>query len=119
MATATDLGDVVALMLQSLALNEASMRCSFIWAGTEWPCSGGPEFGGKKLEAGGNRLKAKLTIKVRVEIFPDGIDIPQEHQTIQYKRNASAIPKTYRIEAVTNSYGAWLEIHCEDPNAGA
>ena len=119
MATAQDLGDTVALMLESLALSEATMRCSFIWAGDEYPCVGGPEFGGKKMEHGGSRLRAKLTIKVRVEVFPDGVGIPKEQQTIQYKRNASADPKQYRIEAVTNAYGAWLELHCEDPNQAA
>ena len=119
MATAQDLGDIVALQLESLALSESSMRCSIIWAGDEYPCVGGPEFGGKKLESGGFRLTAKVVVKVRVEVFPDGVGIPQEKQTLQYKRNFSAEPKLYRIDSVTNAYGAWLELHLEDPAQGA
>src|SRR5205814_9328678 len=102
MATATDLGDTVALMLESLALSEATMRCSRIWAGDEYPCVGGPEFGGKKMESGGSRVRAKRTIKVRVEVSPDGVGIPKEQQTSHYKRSASAAPKPQRLEAVTN-----------------
>jgi hypothetical protein len=119
MAEPTDLGDVVALQLESLALSESSMRTSVLWAGDEYPCVGGPEFGGKRIGDGGWRLHAKLKIKVRVEVFPAGIGIPQEKQLIQYKRNASAEPRTYRIDAITNFYGAILELECVDPHEGA
>jgi hypothetical protein len=114
-----DLGDTVALMLESLALSEASMRTTFDWAGETYPCTGGPEFGGKRIEAGGFRLHATLRIKVRMEVFPDGVDIPQEKQTILYRRNASADPKKYRIDSVTNFYGAILQLDCNSPDEGA
>ncbi len=119
MATASDLGDTVALMLESLALSESSMRCSFDWAGTNYPCTGGPEYGGKRITEGGWRLHARLQIKVRIELFPDGISIPQEKQTILYRRNASADPKKYRIDSTTNLYGAILVLDCNDPSEGA
>lgn len=114
-----DLGESIALQLEGIAAAEATMRCSIIWGGTEYPCCGGPEFGGKKVEAGGMRVSAKLRIKVRVEVFPDGIGIPQENQTLFYKRNFSAEPKKYRIDNVTNFFGAFLQLDCEDPNQGA
>ncbi len=119
MPNPVDLGDVVALQLESLVLSESSMRTSFIWAGAEYPCTGGPEFGGKMIGQGGWRVHARLKLKVRVEIFPDGSAIPQEKQDIFYKRNASADPKKYRIHAITNYYGAILELECNDPNEGA
>lgn len=115
----TDLGDVVALQLESLTLSESSMRTSFDWAGGNWPCVGGPEFGGKRIGDGGWRLHAKLRIKVRVSVFPTGVGIPKEKQEIKYRRNASADPKPYRIDAITNYYGAILELECCDPNEGA
>jgi hypothetical protein len=114
-----DQGVIVEIMLEGLLLSEASLRCSIIWAGAEYPCSGGPEIGGKKLDEGGFRLQANLKIKVRVEVFPDGVSIPQEKQTILYKRNASAVPKRYRIDSITNYYGAYLLLECNDPAAGA
>jgi len=116
---AVDLGDIVAIQLESLVLSESSMRTSFIWASVEYPCTGGPEFGGKTINDGGWRVSARLKIKVRVEVFPDGIDIPKEQEFIYYKRNASAEPKKYRIDAVTNYFGAILELNCNDPNEGA
>ncbi len=118
MALPQDLGDTVALQLEGLALSESSMRCSIIWAGAEYPVTGGPEFGGKMIGQGGWRVHARLKVKVRVELFPDGIDIPQEKQIIGYKRNASAAPREYRIHSVTNYYGAFLALECNDPNEG-
>jgi hypothetical protein len=63
-------------------------------------------------------MEASLKIKVRVEVFPEGVGVPQEKQTIQYKRNATADPKTYRIDAITNWYGAILQLECSDPAHG-
>lgn len=119
MADPVDLGDVVRIQLEGLLLSEASMRTSIIWAGEEYPCVGGAEFGGKKITDGGWRMHARLKIKVRVEVFPDGINIPQEKQRIFYKRNASAEPKEYLIDDITNYYGAILELNCCHPNEGA
>jgi hypothetical protein len=118
MANPTDLGDVVALQLESLALSESSMRTSFDWAGENYTCSGGPEYGGKRLGDGGWRMNARLRIKVRVEIFPDGVSIPKEKQIIYYHRNFTADPKPYRIDALTNCFGAWLELECIHPDEG-
>lgn len=95
------------------------MRTSFLWAGEEYPCVGGPEYGGKMIGQGGFRVHARLKIKVRVEVFPDGASIPQEKQCIFYKRNASAEPKKLRIDSITNFYGAILELNCNDPSEGA
>ena len=112
----SDLGDQVAIMLESLAMSEASLRCTFSWAGDEYRCTGGPEFGGKRLDEGGYRAVAKLQLKVRVSELPVGVGLPQERQTIMYKRNALATPKRYRIDSVTNYYGAFLQLDCEDPD---
>jgi len=106
-------------MLEGLALSESSLRCSFVWAGAEYPCVGSPEKGGKRLDQGGYRVSSSLTIKVRIIFFPDGIGIPKEGQTILYKRNASAEPVKYRIVGTTNYYGAVLEMECDTPDKSA
>lgn len=113
---AVDLGDQVIIMLESLVESELSMRCTFSWAGGEYPCTAGPEKEWKRLDEGGYKDVATLSIKVRVVELPSGIDIPKRKQTILYKRNASAEPKKYRIASVTNFYGAVLQLDCEDPN---
>ncbi len=118
MASPTDLGDVVALHVESLALSESSLRTSIIWAGAEYPCTGGPEYGGKTIGQGGWRMHARLKIEVRIEVFPDGITIPQEKQDIFYKRNASAEPKKYRIHSITNYFGASLVLELNHPDEG-
>jgi len=119
MAIAQDLGDIVALKLEGLALSESSMRTSFDWAGTNYPCTGGPEFGGKRIGEGGWRVHARLKITVRAELFEDGISIPKEKELIYYRRNASADPKPYRIDALTNFFGAFYEFECVGEHEGA
>jgi len=114
-----DLGDSVALMLEGLVLSEASMRCVIIWGGEEYPCTGGPELGGKRIDEGGFRLQARLKVKVRVEVFPEGVGLPTEKQTILYKRSSTSEPKRYRIDSITNYFDAFLELECNDPNEGA
>lgn len=119
MPEAEDLGDTVALMLEGLELSEQSMRCVIIWAGEEYPVTGGPEFGGKRIDEGGYRMHATLKIKVRLAVFPDGVDRPQEKQTLLYRRSLTSVARRFRIEAITNYYDAFLELQCVDPNEGA
>ncbi len=114
-----DQGVIVDVMLQGLLLTEQSLRCTITWAGADYPVSGGPEVGGKKLDEGGFRLEANLKLKLRLSLLPEGIGIPQEKQTLLYKRNATADPKRYRIDAITNFYGAYLQLDCIDPTSGA
>jgi hypothetical protein len=116
---AVDLGDQVVFMLESLALSEASLRCTFEWAGDEYACTAGPEKDGMRLDEGGYRQVRSVQIKVRTELFPTGVGVPQKKQTILYKKNASATPKQYRITSITDYYGAVMELNCEDPNASA
>lgn len=118
-ASPEDLGAVVELLLEGILLSEASLRCSFFWAGSEYPCAGGPEYGGIRLDKGGFRSVAQLTLKVRRVLFPEGAGQPKPKQSIFYKRNASAEPKKYVIDSITDFYGAVLELKCEDPNQGA
>jgi hypothetical protein len=119
MAEAEDLGDTVALMLESLALSESSLRCTLTWAGAEYPCTAGPAYRGKRIDEGGWRAHAQLKVKVRTVLFPEGVGFPQEKQTVQVKLSANGEARRYRIDAVTNYYDAVLLLECEDPAQGA
>lgn len=108
-------------MLESLALSEASLRCTLNWAGDEYPCTGSYESDEDRLDSvgGGFKTVTEVFIKVRTEVFPSGTDVPRRGQTITYKKNASADPKTYRITKIKDYYGAIMELQCESPSKGA
>ena len=106
-------------MQESLAMSEASLRCSFSWAGDWYACTGGPEKDSMRLDEGGYRQVRSVSIKVRTVLLPYGVGLPKKKQTIQYKKNASADPVTYRIASITDYWGAVMELNCEDPNASA
>jgi hypothetical protein len=111
-----DLGLAVSIMLEGLALSEQTMRCSFAWAGDEYACVGGPEFGTRLLDEGGYKIRAGCKITVRTSLLPPGVGYPAARQTVLYKRAANADPKQYRIETVDNYFDAYLILHCVDPN---
>ncbi len=115
----SELGDAVDLMIEAQTLAEETFRCSLTWAGEEYPCSGGPEEGGKRIDEGGFRLNARVKIKVRCALFPAEVGFPREKQTISYKRSTASAAKTYRIDSITNFYDAVLQLECNDPNEGA
>lgn len=114
-----DVGQTVAVMLEGLALSEDSLRCTITWAGDDYPCTGGPEYGGRTLDEGGFKIRANVKIKVRTSIFPSGVGFPQEKQLIKYKPSANSTARTYRIDSITNYYDAVLELVCVDPRTGA
>lgn len=113
------LPDWVQMQLEGIAMAEVGMHCTMDWAGiADIPCVGGPEFGGKRIDEGGWRPNASLKIKVRCALFPAGVGLPQEKQTIMYKRATNSTPKKYRIDSITNYYDAWLLLECQDPSQG-
>lgn len=105
-------------MTEGLALSEASLRCTIEWAGDEYPCVGGPEYGKRLLGEGGFEIKANVKIKVRTEVFPSGVGFPQEKQSIIYKPTPNSTPRTYKIDSITNWWDTVLELVCVDPRMG-
>jgi len=115
----TNLGVVVETLLAGLQASEESMGTAIVWGGEEYPCTGGPEYGGKTIDEGGFRMQAKVKIKVRNAVFPDGVGVPEEKQTIFYKRSPNSDPKRYRIDAKNNYFDAFMELELNDVGQGA
>lgn len=127
----------ILLALLGLMDTETEIAATIIWNGAEYPCTGGPEYGGKRIDEGGFRLEAKLRITIRCAFFNvgdymlDGYNdygdthpgdpqpMPQKKQVLSYKRSPASTPKTFRIDAVKNFADAYLELDCNDPNQGA
>lgn len=110
----------VMLHLDGLRMQEQGMGTTFDWGGlVKIPCVAGPEMGGKRISEGGFRLQANLRIMVRASNFPAGVGLPQEKQTIMFRRSPASDAKKLRIDGINNYYDAWLELDCQDPSAGA
>lgn len=119
MASAIDLGEVVAMRIESLQLSEQSMRCTFTWNDVEdIACVGKPEAFGRTLDAGGWERSRAVAIEFRLELLPDGVGTPQPNHHIFYKSHANATPIKYRILQTKAWYGATMELECVDPNSG-
>ncbi|MDD5351100.1 MAG: hypothetical protein PHQ12_12885 [Chthoniobacteraceae bacterium] len=88
------------------------------WSGGIFPCAGGPELGGKLLEAGGLRLTAAVTLVVRMDHFVGGVS-PQEKQRISYTSVPGATARDLRIDTRTIFRNALLILECNDPAQGA
>jgi len=105
--------DATQCLLDGVAEYE-SVGSTFVWNGLTLPLCGGPELGGKLLEAGGQRLTAANTLVIRVEHFAGGT-LPAEKQTGVFTSVPGATPKTYRIDARTIFRNALLILGCNDP----
>lgn len=115
------------LAIGGLRNTEGEIGATVTWNGETYPCTGGPEDDGSRIDEGGFRLESKVIIAIRCELFnvgpfssgEDPLPMPQEKQTVSYKRSFSSTPKTYRIDAITNYGDAFLELNCNDPSQGA
>jgi hypothetical protein len=119
MPNPVDQGQTVELMLEGLVLSEESLRCSINWAGQDYPCTSGPEYGARTIDEGGFKVRSHVKVKVRTSVFDRSIGFPQEKQTITYTPSVNSTPRTYRIDSITNYYDAVLELVCVDPRLGA
>lgn len=113
------MSEVSDLMVEGLESSESATGTTFVWAGSEFPCTAGAESDGHRLDDGGFKPVRKLTIAVRKAVFPEGVGTPQKGQTIEFRRSPESDPIPYRIRSITDYYGAAMEFHCEDPNAWA
>ncbi len=107
------------MLIEGLLQREGECESSINWAGADYPCSGGAEFGGKKLDIGGMKLNEDVKIVVRVSIFPDGPGRPSEKQTLTYTSAPGAAPRRLRIDSVTPIYDAVLVLECNYVSKGA
>ena len=106
-------------VLDGLLQAEEASGATLSWAGQKYPCTGGAEFGGKQLDLGGFKLKAEVTVVVRTAVFPAGVGLPQEKQTLLYSSAPGLPGRKLRIDSVTPWQGAMLVLECNDPNRGA
>ncbi len=104
-------------LIDGLLETEAALGAVIQWGGRNYPCTGGPVFGGKRLDAGGFRLQADATLVLRLAVFANGT--PQEKQLLSYCSTAEDAPRALRIKSATTLWGAVLILECEDPKQGA
>jgi hypothetical protein len=88
------------------------------WAGKSYPCVGGSERMGKRLDLGGFQLISDTAIVVRMSVFGDGAR-PQAKQTLVYKNDREAAGRRWRIDAVRGFWEVVLLLECNDPDQGA
>jgi hypothetical protein len=105
-------------LIAGLKHREAVTGAIATWAGQDYPCSGGSEFGGKSIQAGGLRATAQATIAIRQSLFAGGA-MPAEKQLVTYKATRSSPGKTYRIDSINTALDAVIVLECNSPNQAA
>jgi len=109
--------DATQCLIDGITDFETMAGATVTWSGADFPCAGGPELGGKLLEAGGLRLTAAVTLVVRLDLFLGGAS-PQEKQRISYTSVPTATPRALRIDTRTVFRNALLILECNDPAQG-
>jgi hypothetical protein len=106
-------------LIEGLLEREAEEGSQLAWAGGNYPCSGGAEVGGKKLDLGGWKPNADVTVVLRTGALPDANTRPQEKQLVIYTSRPGATAKNLRIDSATLLYDVILVLECNDPNKPA
>ena len=113
------MNEIAEALTDGLIEREAAVGAVLTWAGNTYPCSGGAEAGGKKLEAGGFKVTSDVSIVVRTAVFPAGVGRPKEKQTLTYTSTPGATAVALRIESITLLHDAVMVMECEHLFAGA
>lgn len=92
---------------------EETQGATFTWAGTEYPCAGGPPRFCKALQLGGMQTDADLVVVVRRELFADSI--PKEKNLASFKSDPDATPRTFKIDCVVDAFNDVLRIEMTNP----
>ena len=101
------------MLIDGLKEMEQAQGATFTWAGTEYPCAGGPPRFCKILQLGGMQTDASLVVAVRRELF--GSNIPKEKQLAQFKSDPDATPRTFKIDCITDAFNAVMQIEMTNP----
>lgn len=87
---------------------------TIVWKGQTYPCTGGAEARGKKLDMGGFQLHSDCPIVVRLAVFGnEGVPVPK--QTVIFTSGPEVDGKTWRIDEARTVLGAALALECNDP----
>jgi hypothetical protein len=113
------MSDVVDTLTEGLLEREAAEGSQITYAGETYPCSGGAEFGGKKLELGGWKINADVSLVLRTAVFAGQQARPREKQLLAYTSQPGAAARALRIDSATLLYNAFLLLECNDPNRPA
>jgi len=114
--------------MECLLEAEQELGATFTWpvaaAGADpaagaasYPCVGGAQFGGRRLDLGGYVQNADVTIVARLEVFGDG-PTPGEKQTLAFSQDGVMDGVRLRVESVT-VWRRMLVLGCNDPNRGS
>lgn len=102
-------------LVDGLIDREADCGSTITWAGADYPCSGGSEMKGKKLDIGGFQFNADCVLVIRTSLF--GSSRPQEKQTLLYTSTPGATATKWRIDTVRILFDAFLVLECNYPNS--
>lgn len=105
-------------LCEGLQEREGQTGATITWpiGGTEYPCSGGPMTGGKRLDQGGFKPFNDTRIQVRKAVFE--WTTPAEKQKLGYKAGPAATAIVLRIEAINKLTDEVWEFECNVPDRG-
>jgi len=108
------MNDYAAAIVSGLVMLEEETEASFNWKGADYPCVGGAEKRGKRLDVGGFQFHSDCPIVARASVFGEG-GLPAQKQTLVFTSGPGAAARTWRIDEVTIVWGEIVVLECNDP----
>lgn len=102
------------MLVDGLRMLEEVTRASLTFKGDSYPCTGGAEARGKKLDMGGFQFHSDCPIVVRASVFGD-YPLPTQKQTVDFSSGPDIKSRTWRVDEVRTLWGEIVILECNDP----
>jgi hypothetical protein len=108
------MNELAEALSDGLQLLEETTGATMMWKGTPYPCTGGAEARGKRLDLAGFQFHSDCPIVVRASVF-GAAGLPGQKQTLVFSSGDGAVARQWRIDEIKVVWGEIILLECNDP----
>jgi hypothetical protein len=109
------MNDFAAALVDGLSMLEEVTGATLTYRGKAYPCTGGAEARGKKIDLGGFQFHSDCPLVVRASVFGKA-GPPSQKQEIVFCSGPGATARGWRVDEVRTVWGEIVVLECNDPS---
>ena len=109
------MNELAEALSDGLEMLEEITGATLTWSGAQYPCTGGAEARGKRLDLARFQFHSDCPIVVRASVFGEA-GRPKQKQTLVFSSGDGAVARTWRIDEIKVVWGEIMVLECNDPS---